>query len=67
LIDWSAGTAPMPLTVSAVAARTSNWQDEFVNHLAKTEAQRNPNAGLRIQVDLSPKLGATSQGVQAAL
>jgi hypothetical protein len=58
VIDWSVAQAPADAPASPVAARGGNWQDEFVNHMAKTEAQRKPNAAMRVQVDVNPKLGA---------
>jgi hypothetical protein len=62
LIDWSTGvTTPLP-PVSADAA-TPAWQGDFVNHLARSEAQRNPNASLKVQVDVAPKLGSTSRSL----
>jgi hypothetical protein len=42
----------------------AGWQQDFVSHLARSEAQRNPNAGLRVQVELAPKLAATSRGIE---
>jgi hypothetical protein len=59
-IAWSAsyGGSLLPPTPPA------NWQQDFVNHLARSEAQRNPNASLKLHVDLAPKLGAPHAGVQ---
>jgi hypothetical protein len=48
-------------------AATPAWQDDFVNHLARSEAQRNPNASLKVQVDVAPKLGSTSRRVPHGL
>jgi hypothetical protein len=45
----------------------SGWQQDFVSHLARSEAQRNPNAALKVQVDLAPKLGASSRGIEPLL
>ena len=58
-IDWSGAYAAPVLPASAAAkARAPSWQSDFVNHLARDQAQRNPNAGLRVQVGVSPKLSA---------
>ena len=39
----------------------AKWMDDFINHLGRSETQRNPNATLRLQVPTSvtvaPKLG----------
>ena len=52
VIDWSNGSTR---TVAAEAS-ASKWVGDFINHLGKTEAQRNPNAALRLQVDAAPKV-----------
>jgi len=57
VIDWSASPAAVPL-VSPVGTASAKWQDEFVNHLGRTEQQRNPNAALK--VELTPKLGGAA-------
>jgi hypothetical protein len=56
-IDWKAPVIASPAAVAS--AKASNWQEDFVNHLARSEAQRNPNAGLKVQVNVTPKLAAT--------
>ena len=58
--------AAAPLVHSAPSAKPQ-WMDDFLNHLGKTEQERNPNASLRIHVpfamkpaaDLHPQLGST--------
>jgi hypothetical protein len=57
-IDWSATYGGPVVGTAPAAGKTAKWQDDFVNHLARSEAQRNPNAGLRVQVDVSPKLNS---------
>ena len=53
-IDWSSlGTGQK--TTGKTAASGSSWQTDFVNHLARNEAERNPNAKMRIQLDVSPE------------
>jgi hypothetical protein len=59
-IAWSANYGGSLLPPSPPA----HWQQDFVNHLARSEAQRNPNAALKLQVDLSPKLTAASRGIE---
>jgi hypothetical protein len=64
LIDW--GRAPVaaaadPRGVRSVADRLREpapWQARFVNHLAATPEQMNPNATLRLRVELSPRVAA---------
>jgi hypothetical protein len=63
-IDWSGNFAAPVVSAAPAAAKTPKWQDDFVNHLARTEAQRNPNAALRVQVDLAPKLSAALRPLQ---
>ena len=50
VIDWQ-GSSLGPLDQHNVVSpkATSDWLDDFLNHLGKTEAQRNPNAGIRIR------------------
>ena len=54
-IDWSANYA---VNLVPNVSPVKDWQQDFVNHGARSEAQRNPNASLKIQVGLAPKLGA---------
>ncbi len=42
-IDLAANLAPSP------AAGSPAWLDDFLNHLGQTEAQQNPNAGMRVR------------------
>jgi hypothetical protein len=42
-IDVAGNLAPSP------AAGSPAWLDDFVNHLGRSEAQRNPNAGIRVR------------------
>ena len=53
VIDWSAGRSRPQAGTTASADK---WLGDFVNHLGKTQAQRNPNAALRLQMDVAPKL-----------
>jgi hypothetical protein len=58
-INWTPiGTDTPPQILVAAPAKAPAWQSDFVNHLARTEAQRNPNANLRVQINLAPKVSA---------
>jgi Ca2+-binding RTX toxin-like protein len=57
-IDWgnvyqepAAALAP-----SAAASGTTDWRSDFVTGLGRSEAERNPNASLRVQVNVAPKV-----------
>ena len=58
-INWS-GVYAEPVSPLALTkpVKTQAWQSDFVNNLARSEAQRNPNANLRVQVNVAPKLTA---------
>jgi hypothetical protein len=43
----------------APASSQPAWHGDFVNHLARSESQRNPNLGIRVQVDAGSRVGAT--------
>jgi hypothetical protein len=56
-INWSHIQADTPPQIRvATPAKAAAWQSDFVNHLARNEAQRNANANLRVQINLAPKL-----------
>ncbi len=38
------------------AEKTPTWLGDFINHLTQSEAQRNPNASLKLQVPVSSKV-----------
>lgn len=67
MLVWDAPlVAPVTVVHSAPAAAPA-WMDDFLNHLGKSEQERNPNASLRISVapvvmkpatELKPALGA---------
>ena len=64
LIDW--GRAPLAAAAESRGARSAvdrvreaaPWQARFVNHLGATAEQLNPNAKLRVQVDVTPRVAA---------
>ncbi len=51
-IDWTASFG----VTNSVNAAAPGWQQDFVNHNGRTDVQRNPNAALKVQVELAPKL-----------
>jgi hypothetical protein len=56
-IDWS--SAPMrELTgaASLIRGKPSSWQDRFVSHLGATPQRLDPNAALRLHLDVTPRL-----------
>jgi Ca2+-binding RTX toxin-like protein len=56
-INWTyIHTDTPPQILMPTPAKPAAWQSDFVNHLARTEAQRNPNANLRVQINLAPQL-----------
>jgi hypothetical protein len=64
LIDWSrapVAAAANPRTAAATAERVrapAPWQSRFVNHLGATPERMNPNAALRVHVDVTPRVTA---------
>ena len=50
VIDWSAGLQMRASTLAGGAAGQGAWKGEFVAHLGQSEAQRSPNAALRLTV-----------------
>jgi hypothetical protein len=63
-IDW--GRAPLAgaadtRSVKSAADRPRGpapWQSRFVNHLGATPEQMNPNATMRLRVDVTPRIEA---------
>ena len=67
-VDWSAPVRPPADTAVsrkatgpgvATPSSAASWQRDFVNHLGRTEGQRNPNAALRLQIDLASRVSAS--------
>ena len=59
VIDWAAAFGPERVEKALQEPRSKNtlavasgWQLDFVNHLGKTDQQRNPNAALRLHLEL---------------
>jgi hypothetical protein len=60
-IDWSvpapvAFTSRSPAAAAALERATDRWQQRFVNHLGATPERLNPNAGLKLQLPIAPRL-----------
>ena len=43
-------------STTAPAAKVANWQDRFVNHLGASAERADPNASLRLHLDVTPRL-----------
>jgi Calx-beta domain/FG-GAP-like repeat/Bacterial Ig domain/TLD len=56
LIDWK--SKPVGDDKSAEEETPQTWIADFLNHAGQSEAQRNPNAGLRIHVPVAGKIAA---------
>jgi hypothetical protein len=50
VIDWTSGTSGRKSDGAADTPAAKGWQQEFVAHLGRSEAQRSPNAALRLTV-----------------
>jgi hypothetical protein len=50
IIDWGSNRISALDQLGTVSSKeTSDWLDDFLNHLGQTELQRNPNAGIRVR------------------
>jgi hypothetical protein len=49
-INWDNTIEEVANLSSGPTAGSPEWLDDFLNHLGKSEAQRNPNAGIRLRV-----------------
>ena len=68
-IDWAQSVKPddnsIARSTSAPAAMVANWQDRFVNHLGASAERADPNASLRLRLDVSPRLHKAATEVTA--
>jgi hypothetical protein len=48
-INWDNTIDGLGNSSSAPAAGSPEWLDDFLNHLGQSQAQRNPNAGIRLR------------------
>ena len=49
---------PSPRTLAARIATAPGWVGDFVNHLARSDAQRHPNAALKLQLDVQTRVSS---------
>jgi hypothetical protein len=63
-IDWSTSVLDTSKTkkTDRPALSQAAWLGDFVNHLARSEAQRNPNLGIRVQIDAASRVSPTLRG-----
>ena len=54
VIDWNAGKP----VAAAAQTTTRDWVGDFLNHLGKREAERNPNLDLRIALPTASEVSA---------
>jgi hypothetical protein len=64
-IDWTVSTADATGgdwldDVAGLDAAADGWQERFVNHLAASPEQLNPNAGLQVYLPVAHQLSALS-------
>ncbi|MDO9285445.1 MAG: hypothetical protein Q7U26_11145 [Aquabacterium sp.] len=58
-IDWSASSLrEIAAPVTVARAKPLNWQDRFVSHLGATPQRLDPNASLRLHLDVAPRVSA---------
>jgi Ca2+-binding RTX toxin-like protein len=60
LIDWGKGPV-VPRSAAGIAERvaaSAPWQSRFVNHLGATPERMNPNAAMRLHVEVTPRVVA---------
>jgi hypothetical protein len=60
-IDWGETTDGVVKAKKGDTPVTAQpaWVGDFVNHLARTNSERNPNLGIRVQVDTASKVSST--------
>ena len=63
-IDWSQSAPDLakPKKGGAPVTAQPAWVGDFVNHLARTNSERNPNLGIRVQVEAASKVSSTLRG-----
>ncbi|WP_283806368.1 LEPR-XLL domain-containing protein [Bradyrhizobium sp. cf659] len=49
VIDWQVTSSGLLDQRSTASKATSEWLDDFLNHLGRTEVQRSPNSGIRVR------------------
>jgi Ca2+-binding RTX toxin-like protein len=66
LIDWS-GRMAFPANGATGLSAARSWVADFVNHLASTASERNPNAALRLQIEAPSQPSAKPSRTSALL
>jgi hypothetical protein len=63
-IDWSAPVLDMARARKADSVVTAQpaWHGDFVNHLARPASERNPNLGIRVQVEATSRVSSALNG-----
>jgi matrixin len=63
-IDWSDPAVDLTKLKKGDAPVTAQpaWVGDFVNHLARTDSERNPNLGIKVQVGTASKVSSTLRG-----
>ena len=68
LIDWNRRySAPEKVTIPVAASTGGDWRGDFVTQLGRSEAERNPNASLRVQINVAPKLKAELTSIHSGV
>jgi hypothetical protein len=68
LIDWNRRySAPEKVAIPVAASRNQDWQGDFVTQLGRSDAERNPNASLRLQINVAPKLKAELSSIHSGV
>jgi hypothetical protein len=62
-IDWSEPSvdAAKPKKGELQVAAQPAWLGDFVNHLGRPSSERNPNVGIRVQVDVTSRIAPSGK------
>jgi hypothetical protein len=60
-IDWQRRYFAADEQLPAKPTTAADWRRDFVTHLGKNDGQRQPNASLRVQVEVSPPRWASGR------
>jgi len=61
-IDWSQPILDVAKSKKSDLRVAPAWVGDFVNHLARTESERNPNIGIRVHVEGASRVSALLNG-----
>jgi hypothetical protein len=53
IIDWGTDRAGAWKGLASGSDQSQDWLDDFLNHLGRSEVQRNPNAGIRVRPSIA--------------